>query len=304
MDEVGYRTVDQRQQEVGRIMSRVDLRVIIAVVAFGIPACSTGPERNCCGVGSTPVTALVDPDLPDETVPLLDVKLCESLAARTHETLLTVSQKSDPPKRKFNILVLSGGGAYGAYSAGVLAGWTENGTRPSFEVVTGISTGALVATLAFLGPERDPDLKRLYTTVRDEDVYSRKSDIRALFSDSLRESEPLARLIDSMVDEQLLKDVAAQHAKGRRLYVGTTHLDARRLVVWDMGEIGAGAARRIWRCFERCCWHRLRCRGIFLRSGLTSMWTANRPRNCTWMAASPLLCSSDRRKFHVRTCNG
>jgi hypothetical protein len=218
-------------------MARTDLRsiLLVAFVAAGVPACSTMPDRQC-NVGKTPITELVDPNLSQDTVPLLDVKLVESLAHQTHANT-TIPASTAPAHRPFNILVLSGGGAYGAYTAGVLAGWTEAGTRPSFDVVTGVSTGALVATLAFLGPERDPKLKQFYTTIRDKDVYARKSDLWALLSDSFRESKPLAKLIEDVADAQLLKEIAAEHAKGRRLYVGTTHLDARRLVVWDMGEM-------------------------------------------------------------------
>jgi predicted acylesterase/phospholipase RssA len=135
--------------------------------------------------------------------------------------------------------VLSAGGAYGAYSAGVLAGWTEAGTRPQFDVVTGVSTGAFVATLAFVGPQRDPDLKRFYTQVTERDVFARRPQISAIVSDALADSRPLERLIDQAVDAELLRQIACEHRKGRRLYVGTTHLDARRLVVWDMGEIAA-----------------------------------------------------------------
>lgn len=218
-------------------MPRVKGAGLLLIVVLGAPACSSGPGRQCNATGPTPITELVDPTIPNDTVPLLDVKLCEQLAARTQHNVLPVSQKHDPTRKPFNILVLSGGGAYGAYTAGVLAGWTENGTRPAFDVVTGISTGALVATLAFLGPERDPELKRFYTTIRDKDIYEKKSDIRALFSDSFRDSDPLAKLIDAVVDANLLRDIASEHRKGRRLYVGTTELDARRLVVWDMGEI-------------------------------------------------------------------
>jgi hypothetical protein len=209
--------------------------LVIAVGVF-VPACSNTPERKCV-VGPTPVTELIDPYLEQDTIPVLDVKLCEALAAQKPGNIVSVSARKDAPTRPFNILVLSGGGAYGAYTAGVLAGWTETRTRPTFDVVTGISTGALVATLAFLGPQRDSDLKRFYTTINDDDIYSRKSDLAALLSDSFRESKPLAKLIEAVADEQLLRDIAAEHAKGRRLYVGTTHLDARRLVVWDMGEI-------------------------------------------------------------------
>ena len=220
-------------------MSRPGVRVLVwLALAVAIPACQSPPARQCSLVERVPVTELVDPSRGVDTVPVLDVKVCDALAARTSTSDIT-PVSATAGKKPFNVLVLSGGGAYGAYSAGVLAGWTEAGTRPQFDVVTGVSTGALVATLAFLGPDRDPDLKRFYTKVTDKDVYARKSDIEALFSDSFRESKPLAKLIEMVVDQQVLKEIAAEHAKGRRLYVGTTHLDARRLVVWDMGEIAS-----------------------------------------------------------------
>jgi hypothetical protein len=220
-------------------MSRPDVRVLLwLTLTATVPACQSPPARQCNLAERVPVTELVDPTRGTDTVPVLDVKVCDALAARTNSShVIPVSATAG--RKPFNVLVLSGGGAYGAYSAGVLAGWTETGTRPQFDVVTGVSTGALVATLAFLGPDRDPDLKRFYTTVTDKDVYARKSDLEALFSDSITESKPLAKLIEIVVDQQILKEIAAEHAKGRRLYVGTTHLDARRLVVWDMGEIAS-----------------------------------------------------------------
>jgi predicted acylesterase/phospholipase RssA len=213
-------------------------RITWVFLSLAVPACHTPPARQCSAAGSIPVTELVDPTRGADTVPVLDVKLCDSLAARTQSSpIIPVSASSG--KKPFNVLVLSGGGAYGAFSAGVLAGWTEAGTRPQFDVVTGVSTGALVATLAFLGPDRDPALKRFYTTVTDNDVFANKSDIAALFSDSFRDSKPLAKLIEAVVDDGILKEIATEHRKGRRLYVGTTDLDARRLVVWDMGEIAS-----------------------------------------------------------------
>ena len=140
-----------------------------------------------------------------------------------------------PPKR--SILVLSGGGAYGAYSAGVLVGWTQSGTRPVFDVVTGISTGALIAPLAFLGSQYDSQLREVYTTLKSNDVFRIRKQLRTLFREGLADNRPLAHQIERMVTPELLAQIAAEHAKGRRLYVGTTDLESRRAVQWDMGEI-------------------------------------------------------------------
>ncbi|HKQ95202.1 MAG TPA: patatin-like phospholipase family protein [Aestuariivirgaceae bacterium] len=141
-------------------------------------------------------------------------------------------------KRDLNILVLSGGGADGAFGAGVLTGWAEAGTRPRFDIVTGVSTGALMATLAFLGPEYDDTLRDVYTTVSSDDIY-RKKTIAGVFSDSLLDDTPLKKKINSLIDETVLDRVAQEHAAGRRLYVATTNLDSGEVIVWDMGYIAA-----------------------------------------------------------------
>jgi predicted acylesterase/phospholipase RssA len=141
-----------------------------------------------------------------------------------------------PPTR--NVLALSGGGMYGSYSAGVLKGWSASGTRPKFDVVTGISTGSLIAPFAFLGSEYDDFLERRYTSVRASDVYRRRY-LSVLWSDSLADSEPLRRLIEAELTDDVLDRIAEAHAQGRRLYVGTTNLDTKRLTVWDMGAIAS-----------------------------------------------------------------
>ena len=140
-----------------------------------------------------------------------------------------------PPKR--SILALSGGGSFGAYSAGVLCGWTETGTRPKFDVVTGVSTGALIAPLAFLGPEYDAQLRALYTTVGNRDIFKLKDPISTVFSDSIADPTPMAEGIASIVTPEFLAAIAAEHKAGRRLYAGTTALDTGRQVVWDLGAI-------------------------------------------------------------------
>ena len=139
-----------------------------------------------------------------------------------------------------NILAISGGGPNGAFGAGMLAGWTEHGTRPEFKLVTGVSTGALIAPLAFLGPDYDEALKRFYTTTRTEHIIEERWLLSALaVDDSLADSSPLARLIERTITEELLDKIATEHRRGRRLFILTTNLDARQAVVWNMGAIAA-----------------------------------------------------------------
>jgi predicted patatin/cPLA2 family phospholipase len=142
-----------------------------------------------------------------------------------------------------NFLALSGGGGDGAFGAGILCGWTEAGTRPRFKLVTGISTGALIAPFAFLGPEYDAKLKEVYTTISDKDIYTGFGLLKLVLSLGMSEgvasTEPLAELLERFIDENMLRAIAAEHNQGRRLLVGTTQLDAQRQVIWNMGAIAA-----------------------------------------------------------------
>ena len=138
----------------------------------------------------------------------------------------------------YDALALSGGGASGAYGAGFLNGWTKTGERPEFKVVSGISTGALTAPIAFLGPEYDDQLREFYTTVETESILQRLSLVTILFqSESFASTAPLKKLLDHYFDKNFLRKVAERHNQGYRLYIGTHHLDAQRLVVWNMGLI-------------------------------------------------------------------
>ena len=136
-------------------------------------------------------------------------------------------------------LALSGGGDDGAFGAGILCGWSAAGTRPRFKLVTGISTGALIAPFAFLGPEYDPQLKAVYTTVSQKQIFHQKSLLTALWRESLADTQPLAKLLEQYITEPMFQAIAAEHQKGRRLFIGTTQLDAQRLVIWNMGAIAA-----------------------------------------------------------------
>jgi hypothetical protein len=153
----------------------------------------------------------------------------------------TGASDSCPMRKPRNIIAFSGGGAYGAYSAGFMAGWTQSGNRPEFDVVTGISTGALIAPFAFLGPDYDAKMGQLYTRVQAADIFKVHTWVLIPFKDSVASSMPLRNLIESQINEELMQRIAAEHKKGRRLYVGTTNLDTRRLVVWDLGAIACRA---------------------------------------------------------------
>ena len=146
--------------------------------------------------------------------------------------------KTDANKSTVDILAISGGGGAGAFGVGLLNGWTDSGDRPEFMLVTGISTGALIAPFAFLGSEYDQIIKKLYTTMTTKDVFTKRSFFDIIGgSDSIADSSPLAKLIRETIDEEILRKIAETHNNGRRLFIGTTNLDARRLVVWNMGKI-------------------------------------------------------------------
>lgn len=139
-------------------------------------------------------------------------------------------------------LAISGGGGDGAFGAGLLVGWTEAGTRPEFKVVTGISTGALTAPFAFLGPSYDDELKAVYTSITATDVFESRPFTAALLDDAMADTRPLHDFVARYADAEMLAAIAREHRKGRFLLVGTTNLDAHRPVIWDMGAIAASGA--------------------------------------------------------------
>jgi predicted acylesterase/phospholipase RssA len=141
------------------------------------------------------------------------------------------------PLPPVHFLAISGGGENGAFGAGLLTGWTEAGTRPEFKLVTGVSTGALTAPFAFLGPAYDQQLKEVYTTISAKDVLEERGFLAALYNDAMADNAPLQRLVAKYVNEDMLKAIAAEHKRGRFLLIGTTNLDARRGVIWDIGKI-------------------------------------------------------------------
>lgn len=136
------------------------------------------------------------------------------------------------------ILAISGGSDEGAFGAGLLVGWSARGDRPIFAVVTGISTGALIAPFAFLGSEYDTKLRAVYTQISQADVLAKRPLLlAAVGSDALADSSPLRALIARYVDAAMLRRIAGEYGKGRLLLIGTTNLDQSRAVIWNIGAI-------------------------------------------------------------------
>jgi predicted acylesterase/phospholipase RssA len=147
-----------------------------------------------------------------------------------------------------NMLSLSGGGQNGAFGAGFLIGWRESGRRPEFDVVGGVSTGALLATHAFLGtPADDAVLEEMYTKVTNADIYTDRSIFGLLTADSLKDTTPLRAMIAKYVTAETLQRVAAEFDKDRLLVVGTTNIDYGQTWVWNMTRIAKEGHLELYR---------------------------------------------------------
>jgi len=205
----------------------------LMVLAAG---CASIPPRN--PVPANLVLEAHIPDVPqarfwgDEAPPWLDAVLTDSQAELERE----FSGVYGKPQA---YVAISGGGANGAFGAGLFVGWTAAGTRPEFLMVTGISTGALSAPFVFLGPDYDAQLKAVYTTTKTADVAKKRGIITGLFSDSLADTTPLKHLIARYITADLLDAIAREHERGRRLFIGTMNVDAGRSVIWNIGAIAA-----------------------------------------------------------------
>jgi len=138
-----------------------------------------------------------------------------------------------------HFLAISGGGDDGAFGSGVLAGWTDAGDRPQFDIVTGVSTGALIAPFAFLGSAYDRPLRDVYTTISADDILKSRGIVGGLFSDALSDTTPLFNLISRYFDASMMAAIAAEYRKGRLLLIGTTNLDAEQPTIWNIGAIAA-----------------------------------------------------------------
>lgn len=169
--------------------------------------------------------------------------LATQLFQRAKAAALVGSPSTKLTERPY-FLAISGGGDDGAYGAGLLAGWTAHGDRPKFSVVTGVSTGALSAPFAFLGPEYDEQLKKIYTETSAGDIFKPRGFMAAVADDAIADSGPLRERINSFVDKHMVQRIAEEYDKGRLLLILTTNLDQGRSVIWNIGAIAASGHPR------------------------------------------------------------
>lgn len=174
----------------------------------------------------------------------------DGLRRYTDEPVTKFRFEKDDLSSTKSYLALSGGGADGAYGVGVLNGWTAAGARPTFSVVSGVSTGGLIAPFAFLGSQYDDTLREVYTSGIASSLLDDPSIIRVLFGSGLFGNQRLRELVARYVGPEILAAVARENARGRKLLVVTTDLDTQRTVVWDMGKIAALGSPEALRLFR------------------------------------------------------
>ena len=217
------------------------LAVILAQAALLVSGCANAPR----GPAPLTMTAAVAPTGFPATVRYVGVDRAFFL---THMEEDTARLRRATGGGSLNILALSGGGAGGAFGAGALVGSSRRPDHPQFTVVTGVSTGALLAPFAYLGPDWNPQLTEAFGGDRAEHLL-RSRGLGFLFSPGFYQGRPLARLVDEFVTDDLIRAVAVENTKGRLLLVATTDLDKQETVIWDMGAIaskGGPAARDLF----------------------------------------------------------
>ncbi len=206
--------------------------VALMLIAASLTACSPSVQRS-----AAPADRMTEATIPN-------IPGARYWRSRPPENLLELEQEMLAQRRaagidnEVNILAISGGADDGAFGAGLLTAWTESGERPEFHAVTGISTGALIAPFAFLGPEYDHVIEELYTRYSTDDLVQDNGVLNFLLGgESAYETTALRKTLEKYVDDALLRSIAAQYRKGRFLFIGTTNLDAARPVTWNIGAI-------------------------------------------------------------------
>lgn len=224
-------------------MSHKKLSTLVAILTgLLLAGCASPPER----VLSTKPAEYAG--LPDGYDPLNPDQLAPTYASLAGIDKSVYRHLERQQGHALNILSLSGGGQNGAFGAGFLIGWRESGKRPEFDIVGGVSTGALLATHALLGtPADDAKLEEMYTQVTQKDIYRSRGIFGILSGDSLKDTAPLQSLIAKHITAKTLERVAAAYDDNRLIVVGTTNVDYGQTWMWNMSHIAKDGKLELYR---------------------------------------------------------
>jgi predicted acylesterase/phospholipase RssA len=210
------------------LTSRVRDVMFLVLAGLGVFGCSACPNG-----GPAPL-----PDAPSEMT-----RVCyhpDEPPAEAPSPPLNMPAVVPPSvSRPLKLLAISGGVAGAPFTAGALVGWTQTGTRPMFDQVTGISSGSLIGAYAFLGPKYDAQMQQLILTMQSSDLIKFRPLHCMLWDGAFGSAKPAERLIHRAFDDNFIADLRCAHAAGRRLYIGTMNLETKRLAIWDIGAIAS-----------------------------------------------------------------
>ena len=207
----------------------------LATALFGCASLERLPNVPLSEVHQVSVLGITDARFyPDRAANEIEALFLKVYARQLKAAGKPAKPVSLPPA---HFLVISGGGENGAFGAGLLVGWSERGDRPQFNLVTGISTGALTAPFAYLGREYDLTLRDIYTQIGANDVFTKRTLLAAVGDDAMADTSPLKSMIARYLDQSMIEKIAQEYGKGRVLLIATTNLDQGRPVIWNIGAI-------------------------------------------------------------------
>lgn len=217
-----------------RSLQGASLFGLVAALGAGISGCATLERLPAVTYAQAKQADILD--IPDARFYVAEAKQILDIAVKANQRRNLARGVS--ATRRF--LAISGGGDDGAFGAGLLVGWSDRGDRPEFDMVTGVSTGALSAPFAFLGRAYDPQLKAVYTETSASDIFEKRAPLLgAIAGDALTDNAPLRRMISRNLDDEVLRRIAEEYRKGRLLFILTTNLDQGRPVIWNIGSIAS-----------------------------------------------------------------
>jgi Patatin-like phospholipase len=218
-----------------RLVSSWRLRFLLPIL-FICLACPLSLQ-GCAGLAVAESTAMVDWQPPANVPMTIRTLNADGRFSQISSVAVAERLRALHPREPLEILALSGGGAYGAFGAGAVAGLTRTGSRPDFTVVTGVSVGALIAPYAFLGPTWDADRLDVFTGAPGEEHLLQSRGLAAIFSSSLYSGKPLQHLVDAHLSDKMIQAIAREAKKGGLLLVATTDVVTGMPAVWDLGAI-------------------------------------------------------------------